>query len=237
MMVHIAVVDDEQDMQNQICQYIKNYEIEYKDKFQVSVFKDGLELVENYEKKYNILFLDIQMKKMNGMDTAMHIRKLDQDVIIIFLTNMANFAIKGYSVEALDFILKPVSYFVFQEQLKKALTRLKKISPSFIALHFDGGFYKVNIEKICYIESFGHKLIVNTVDDHFETKGTMKSMEEKLKNHNFFRCNNSYLVNLFYVDSVRQNDVYVNGHVLKISRPKKTAFMDTLANYMDAISK
>lgn len=239
MMVRIAIVDDEKDIRSEICQYIENYETKNGEKFTVSVFNDGLELVQNYKKKYDILFLDVKMQKMNGIEAAKEIRKLDSDVIIIFLTNMANYAIKGYSVEALDFMLKPVTYFVFEEQLKKAITRLKKRTHthSFISLPFEGGFYKVDIAKLCYIESFGHKLMVYTVDEQFETKGTMKSMEEKLKGNNFFRCNNSYLVNLFYVESVRQNDVYVNGKALKISRPKKNAFMNALADYIDSTVK
>ena len=101
-MIHLAIVEDEQLYIDQLTEYIHRYEAEKKLKFKISVFSDGAEIVEDYKGVYDIIFLDIQMKFMNGMDAAEKIRELDPNVVIIFITNMTQYAVRGYEVDALD---------------------------------------------------------------------------------------------------------------------------------------
>ncbi len=236
-MINIAIVEDEIKVQNLLKEYIHQYELENKEKFEVSIFSDGDKIAYEYQAKYDIIFLDIQMKRMNGMDAAKMIRTMDVDVIIIFITNMASFAIQGYSVDAMDFVLKPVPYFAFSEQLKKAVTRLKKRSKFYLAVPFEEGIVRLDVSNISHIESYGHRLILYTNEQQYTITDTMKNMEEKLLSHHFFRCNNCYLVNLSLVESVQQNTVIVAGIPLQVSRPKKKAFMDALADYIGGIAK
>ena len=119
-MFRIGIAEDDPSFQKTISEYIERYQKEKNIDIQASFFQDGNELVFKYEPIYDVLLLDIEMPKMNGMDAAREIRKRDQRVLIIFITNMAQYAINGYEVGALDFVLKPIKYFSFSMKLEKA---------------------------------------------------------------------------------------------------------------------
>ena len=124
-MFRIGIAEDDPSFQKTISEYIERYKKETNIDIQASFFQDGNELVFKYEPIYDVLLLDIEMPKMNGIDAAREIRKRDQRVLIIFITNMAQYAINGYEVGALDFVLKPIKYFSFSMKLEKALKSVK----------------------------------------------------------------------------------------------------------------
>lgn len=122
-MINIAVVEDDNTYLKQIESYLKKYELENDLNFKISFFTDGFQITENYKATFDLILMDIKMKHMNGITTAEKIRSRDQEVIIIFITNTSQYAIKGYKVNALDYILKPISYFSFTQCLKKAIKK------------------------------------------------------------------------------------------------------------------
>ncbi|HHV12081.1 MAG TPA: response regulator transcription factor [Clostridiales bacterium] len=233
--MRIAIVEDELGVQKQLVGYIHQYEKEIKEKFEITIFSDGDEITYDYQAVYDIIFLDIQMKRMDGMRAAEAIRKLDMDVIIVFITNMANYAIKGYSVDAMDFVLKPISYFALSQQLRKAIERIKSNKKYYLLLPVENGVERLEASKILYIESVSRRLIVHSEQNDYTIYSTLKEMEDKLKGQYFFRCNNCYLVNLSYVEGVKNSIVTVKGRQLQISRPKKKAFMGALADYVGGV--
>ena len=97
-MIKIAIVEDA--VRDQLTDYVRRYTRQYGTEFEVTCFTDGDEILENYRPAFDIIFLDVEMKRLNGMETAQRIRELDDDVLLIFITNMAQYAIKGYSVGA-----------------------------------------------------------------------------------------------------------------------------------------
>lgn len=109
-MIRIAMVEDEAAVREQLMGYVQRYTRQYGTEFSVTEFADGVDILENYRPVYDIVFLDVEMKHLDGMETARRIRALDADVVLIFITNMAQYAIKGYAVGALDYVLKPVPY-------------------------------------------------------------------------------------------------------------------------------
>ena len=222
-MLKIAVVDDE---------YIRQYSAEKKREIQTETFCDGSALLENYSPRFDIILLDIEMGKLNGMETAREIRKKDQDVVLVFITNMAQYAINGYDVGALDYVLKPVPYFAFSQQLQKAAGQLARRARRYLAVPVDGGMRRVDAAEVYYIESDGHRINFYTENGDFSAPGTLKTWEEKLENSAFVRCNSGYLVNLAHVSGVQQNTVQVGPHELQISRPKRKAFLAALADYI-----
>ena len=117
-MINIAIVEDEKLYVSQFKEYISRYEKESGNRINVSVFPDGAEIVENYSGDFDIILMDIQMKYMDGMTAAEQIRKLDSEVIIMFITNMTQYAIRGYEVDALDYVVKPVEYFSFSQKYR-----------------------------------------------------------------------------------------------------------------------
>ena len=110
-MIRVAIVEDDAEVQGVLQEYVRRYTRQYGTEFEVTVFADGVDILEDYRAVYDIIFLDVEMKHLDGMTTAERIRQMDADVILIFITNMAQYAIRGYSVGALDYVLKPVPYF------------------------------------------------------------------------------------------------------------------------------
>ena len=232
MKYNIAIVEDDHQCRTTLSQYLKKYKQQFNIEFNVYFYSDGDEIVSDYEAKYDIIFLDIEMKRLDGMKTAHKIRTFDAEVIIIFITNMSQYAISGYSVGALSFLLKPVPFFAFSEELSKSIERLKKRRQKAILISTDKGIIKVNSQEVMYIESFGHDLIIHTTKETFSKRGTIKRIEEDLSGLNFFRCNNGYIVNLAYVSSVQNDEAIIGEHRLKISRSRKKGFMEALTQYI-----
>ena len=133
-MIKIAVVEDDERYVSKLLQYLETYQKEENEDFLIKVYRDGDDIAANYKAQYHIILMDIQMKFVDGMTAAKEIRKNDSDVIIIFITNISQYAIRGYEVGALDYIIKPVSYFVFHQKLKRAITRLQRTNQQYIVI-------------------------------------------------------------------------------------------------------
>ena len=232
-MVRIAIVEDEQRVREQLSDYIARYTRQYGTEFEVTAFTDGDELLEDYCPRYDILFMDIEMKHLDGMDTARRVRLVDEAVLIVFITNTAQYAINGYSVGAFDYVLKPVPYFSFSQQMKKALAQLQKRARFDLTLPADGGMRRLNTASIYYIESDGHYAHFYTEGEEFSVRGTLKEFEERLSARPFARCNNSFLVNLAQVSGIRQENVKVGPYQLTLSRTRRKSFLDAMAEYID----
>ncbi len=231
-MINLAIVEDEDGYAAQLTQFIDRYQKESGNSFRITRFRDGDEIVNGYKGQFEIILMDIEMKLMDGMSAAEEIRKLDQEVVIMFITNMTNYAIRGYQVDALDYVLKPVSYFAFSQKLDRALSRVKKSSSNIISIDMPSGVKKLDIDNIFYIESEGHNLNFYTSGGEFSIRAKMADFEMQLTPYNFFRSNKGYLVNLKYVDGVENGTCLIAGRQLAISRGRKNAFMDALTNYM-----
>lgn len=231
-MIRVAIVEDEAGVQEQLAGYLQRYTRQYGTEFEVHPFGDGVEILEEYRPVYDIILLDIEMKHLDGMETAQRIRQLDPEVILVFITNMAQYAIRGYAVGALDYLLKPVPYFAFSQQLQKAEDQVRRRRSHYLVVPVSGGLRRLDTARIYYIESQGHQMHFYTEDDHFAAPGTLKALEEKLADWPFARCNSGYLVNLAQVSGVQQNEVRVGPYRLQISRPKRKSFLAALADYI-----
>lgn len=229
-MLRIAVVEDDAGQAGQLVQYLERYGTENGEDIRSTVFRDGLDIVEDYQPVWDIILLDIEMPLLDGMTAAERIRALDPTVILIFITNMAQYAIKGYEVNALDFVLKPVNYYAFRMKLHKASRVLGERSTASVLVHADGGTRKLPISSLRYIEVRDHRLIYHSTEGDFALFGSLKELESSL-GQNFARCNHCYLVHLRFVDGVQGDSVLVGEDALKISRTRKKAFMQQLSDY------
>lgn len=235
-MISIALVEDDRCYTEQLKRFLCQYEAEKNLKFNIVTFSDGDEIVERYDASYDIILMDIEMKFMDGMSAAGEIRKKDSEVVIMFITNMPQYAMKGYLVDALDYILKPVSYPVFRQRLDRAIERISSRSHDYIAIPVKGGFRKLDTEDIIYVEISIHDLIFHTVHGDFTTVGSMKKVEEQL-GEEFYRCNKCYLINLKYVDAIQNNDVILGEQTLQVSRAKKKGLLEALNAYMNEVTE
>ena len=231
-MIRIAMVEDEAAVREQLQGYIQRYTRQYGTEFAVTEFSDGVEILDAYRPVYDIVLLDVEMKHLDGMETARRIRELDRDVVLLFITNMAQYAIKGYAVGALDYLLKPVPYFAFSQQLQKAEDKLRRRARHYLAVPVEGGLRRLDTAQIYYMESEGHRVHFYTEEGEFSAPGALKTFEEKLADLPFARCNSGYLVNLAQVKSVQQGLAQVGPYELQVSRPKRKSFLAALADYI-----
>lgn len=232
-MIRIAIVEDEQIYVQQLSEYIDRYQQETGRYINVAVFSDGEEIVEDYRGEYDIILMDIQMRFMDGMTAAEKIRTLDHEVIIMFITNMIQYAVRGYEVDAIDYVVKPVEYFAFSQKLDKAIGRMKNQHQEYITVSTEDGLKKVIISDIYYIESQGHNAVYRTIRGDLVSRITMKELEHTMGKYGFFRCAKGYLVNMKLVEGMKGSDCIINDIKIAVSRSKKTEFMEQLIYYMN----
>ena len=170
------------------------------------------------------------MKHLDGMSAAEKIRALDENVVIIFITSTVQYAVQGYAVDALGYVLKPVPYPAFEKLFEKAISRVKsKQQHVYIKVSVDDKQLKLDCETISYIESQRNNVIVHTNDEDYLTAGPLKRFEEMLMAHGFSKCHNAYLINLSFVEAVQREEVELTtGEHLPISRARKKEFMAAL---------
>lgn len=236
-MIRIALVEDDRNYIEILKSFLKKYEKESNQKLKISIFTDGEDIVTEYKADYDIILMDIEMMFMDGMTAAEKIRALDSEVVIIFITNMPQYVMDGYKVDALDYVLKPLTYFALSQRIDRALSRLKHRTKQFIMITLKGGMQKLDVSRIKYIEVQNHDSIIYTRDGSFTTKETLSNLEKSIGSTRFFRCNKCYLVNLEYVDGIQNYDIIIGNDTIQVSRARKKEFMDALNDYINEVSK
>lgn len=232
--MNIAIVEDNKQAQDILVSHIENCAKKLDIVVNIFLFNDGLEFVDKFDNLYDIIYFDVEMKYMDGMTAAQKIRSKDSEVLIVFVTNHAQVAIQGYSVEATDFLLKPLAYFTFEEHFKKIIKKItsRNKDESSIILRVSGTIKRINQNVIKYVQSQGHYIDFVTLDNEYTIIDTMKNTVTRLDNQIFFRCSNSYIVNFNYIDKVDKNTIYIDGEMIQISRSKKKEFIERFTDFL-----
>ena len=229
-MINVCIVEDEVAQANLLKDYITQFSNKSGVQCAVTHLPDGIDLVDEYRGQFDIILLDIQMKHLDGMAAAEKIRKVDSDVIIIFITSTVQYAVQGNAVDALGYVLKPVPYLQFEQLFDKAISRVNaKREKVFIRVSVDERQIKLDCDSIYYIESQRNNVCIHCQDADYVTAGPLKKFDEMLAGHGFSKCHNAYIVNLSYVEAVQKEEVLLtNGVELPISRARKKEFMAAL---------
>ena len=230
-MIDIAIVEDSKEQAAVLESHIKAYSTEHKLAVSISVFYDAITFLEKYS-AFHIVYMDIMMPMLNGMDAAKLLREKDEKVILIFVTTMRQYAIQGYEVSAYDFIVKPITYPEFALKFTKVLGKLDQALPADVFIRTDTSFVRLAPKDILYVEVKGHHCIYHTLNGEYRQYQTMKSAESALSGQCFVRCNNFLLVNLTHVDRIEGMTAYVGGSALQISHPRRKAFSEAFSQYM-----
>lgn len=231
-MLTIAIVEDSLNDAEQLQNYIEKWKGMIDEGVQVSVYNCALDFLSVFKGQFDIVFLDIMLPDKDGVSIAKSIRKIDPYVILVFTTNMRQYAINGYEVEALDFMLKPISYPRFTMLMKKCMVRHKARIEKGVVLKIPGTTYCLNIEDICFVEVQIHDVIYTLSNgDKIRQRGTMSEVEKMLPASQFSRCSISHLVNLRHVERINGEYVVVSGEELKITRGKNKEFRAALSRY------
>ena len=232
-MLRIAIVEDDENYRREFRAYLEQYGKEHGEIFSIREFSDGDGILNPYTPDYDIILMDIEMAFVDGMTAAQEIRKSDTEVCIIFITNMPQYAITGYTVGALDYILKPVSYYSFSQTITRALGRRKTVQNKYVILNVKGGMRRIAVSSIRYIEVMNHDLIFHLSSEEIASRGALKEVEKELSGEFFFQCNKGFLINLAYVDGIVGNDVQIGEDQVQVSRSRKKPLMEALNQYME----
>lgn len=234
-MMKIAVLDDEKQAADVLVSYLRRYEEKKMLTFEISVFNAAEVLLENYSCGFNILFMDIEMAGINGLQAAKLIRVKDEHVVIVFITNMAQFAIQGYDVGAVDFILKPVTYEKFLLKIEKIFRRLPEENDETLVLRTTVGIINQSVSAVKYIETSKNYVYYHIGSNTYKVRSTMSDALEKLSAPIFVQISNCNVVNMKYISKIAQNSVDVGGTILHISRSKKAEFMQKYLSFMEKV--
>lgn len=231
-MYRVAIVEDEAAERDNLAENL----VRYSDMFEIRTFPSAVEFLTDYKPVFDIVFMDIDMPYLDGMTAARRLRELDADVCLIFVTNMAKFALKGYEVSAFDFIVKPVSYPGFSLKLDRILRHLGTRTDKLVLIQSGRDkLLRVSVTDILYVEVMGHKIIYHMPDRKILSYGTLKSVEDTIGDNFFVRCNNCYLVNLRHVTAIEGNYVRVGEERLLMSAPRKSSFEQALADFLCSV--
>ena len=233
-MLNIALCEDEAKTAEAMENFLRQYAEEFQESIHVSIFSNGVDFLENYTPRFDIVFLDIMMPLMNGMEVAEKLRAMDKDTTLIFVTNMSQYAVKGYEVDALSFLVKPVSYRALVMTMHRAVKTVKMRQDNCIVVNTDENWRKLSSAEIRYIEVIGHNVYIHLEQEVIRVKGqSLSSLEAHLRPSGFLRCNVGYLVNARYITLITGTSVFLGETELKISRSRKKEFLKAVASYAE----
>ena len=232
----IALCDDEVSQLDLLEGYIRDC---LSSEPEIHRFQKGTDLINSCldGKRYDIVFLDIMMGETNGMDVAKQLNEIDRRAVVIFLTNLMDYALDGYEVNAFRYLIKPLTKEVFKSVFPKAVreTLLRKTSFYSIALK-DGSIIKLDLDKILYLESFGRDITAHLVDRKIVYTCNISTAEENLQSRGFIRIHKSYIANLKYITQITRNTVILKGDItLPLSRKRQKFVFDVFTLYLSAI--
>lgn len=234
MLIRVGIVEDEKECSDRMIEYLNRYQEERGEvRFLIDVFHNAVDFLSDYKRDTDIVFMDIEMPLMNGLDAARKLREQESQVVLIFVTRLAQYAVKGYEVEAMDFMIKPINYYNFSLKLKKAIGIANYKKHASIYIKTGSGLKRFFSPEILYIEVIKHYTYIHTKDGVYCQQIPLKELEAELKAMGFARCNNCYLVNLSHVARLEKNEVWVEDTVLQISKPKRKEFVNALTNYLN----
>lgn len=228
----IAVVDDEAAMREQLVSYISRFGSENGVELTTTVFPSGDVFWESFARDWDIILFDIDMPGTNGIDTARKVRQADEAVTILFITNVAQYAINGYEVDAVDYVIKPIGYYDFALKFTKALRRAGRQGNRRLLLDTTKGQVAVEAREILYVEARGHYLLYKTAGAEYFVRGSISEHEKSLRPYHFERVQKSFLVNLARIENIKTAELTVGGFTIPTSKLYRDGLMMAYLRYI-----
>lgn len=234
MNIRVAIVEDTLTDADHLTNLLNEFQKEHSDiDFVYSRYENPNVFLDEFQKnRFDIVFMDFDMPYLNGLETSQKLRKIDENVIIIFNTSFAQYAVQGYFVSALGYLVKPIKKEYLNSLLKTALKIINcnNITKTFAIKTKDSTIF-IQDASIIYIEVNAHKIIYHTTQGDYLSNGSMKSLLKEVP-ETFQLCNQSYLVNLRHVKKIKGSDIWVGEDCLSISHLKRKEFMEALTKYI-----
>lgn len=234
-MIRIAICDDEKIFIDSYIKLINNIKKEYKYDIEIYTFESGEDLIKYTvinEIIFDLVFLDIIMEGLSGVETAKKLKQMHQAIQIVFLTSSKEYALDGYEIRVFNYIIKnsDQSEFKIYEAIKHCYSK----SNEYIIIKNRSSIEKIEISKIVYIESDKRKIIVNTVDSKYEIYEKLDNMYEKLEKFDFVKTHRSYIVNIHYIKKIDTKVIITTkGDTILLSRANIDNVRDKFISYLE----
>lgn len=200
----------------------------------IDEFYSGESLLEYYKKggRYDLLFLDIHMEMIDGINTAFTLKKLQKDLILIFLTGHTIYVKEAFTVQAFQYLTKPVKQEEIIKEFKRAVGYYK-LNHTRYKIEDKKSTVYVEISNIIYMEVRNHNITIYTDKGEYIVKGRLKDEEVKLKKYGFVRCHQGYLVNMQWIHAINEDSIQLkNGCFVPVSRRMRKTVIDEFSNYI-----
>lgn len=231
-MLLVSIIDPSKEDVTRLSALIEHYFRRSSTAYVQRVYQSGMEFVRSAENS-DIVFLETNLEKLDGLETARIIRKLGSEAQLIFVARGAEMAIHGYSVDALDYLLKPVEPADVERALDKAVRRLSSRSCAYLALKLPNGTASISTNDITYVEVFDHNLVYHTTGGDYTVRGRLGDVYEQLDHDYFLACNRSFIVNLRYVTEICTDHVILNGTKISVSKSHRKEIQSRFSAFMD----
>lgn len=231
----ICICDDDLHIHEEIKQFIGEFFAET-DMPEILCCNSGEELLSLYSesKEYDIIFLDIEMAEINGIETAQEIRKFSPDAIIIFVSSHKNYVFDAFRCEALHFLVKPIDKAEFEDVFNRAMNKYRS-TRNFLPLQWQNTRMNIRTSDILYVEGYRRHLKIHTANESFEASGNITAAYEKLREHGFLLIHQGYIVNMQYIKRFNATDVVLeNGAEVMMSARRRA---DALLVYNSFVRK
>lgn len=231
-MLQLAICDDEKIYRNDL-QKIISTELDLSGiEYHINEYASGEELLSGIkERDLQIIFLDIEMKELDGVHTAKKLREQKSPAVIIFVTSYPDFVFQGYEVRALNYIMKPYEPEKIRSVLRTALEELKLTSEKYYIVEQRNGSIRVPLSSIKYFSSDRRMIHLVTEHGSYDFYDRLNDLEAGLTD-SFVRIHNRYLIHLKYLNRIDGNTAIVDGEALPVSRSCKAELSIAFAKYM-----
>lgn len=234
-MIRIAIVEDDPKATEHLKDCLNKFENEQNVAIRATAFVNGTSFLYSSEKIFDLVFMDIDMPGMNGLEVSRRLREQDENISIVFLTNLKQYAISGYKVNALDFLVKPLTYLSFETVMKKFLKHIqKKESGGKIFIKSSYCMKRVLIDDIDYIDVYLHEITIHQRNGEEEkTWGNLSDYEKLLPADRFTKCSGHCIVNLDCVKKIEGSVLTLeSGRQIPVSRNKKSGLITAFMRYI-----
>ncbi len=223
-----AVIEDDDAEAEALNALFRAYAQEHNIIIRVKRFQSAIALLIAYRSEYDALFFDVDLPGMDGIEASRKLRKIDPTVPLVFVTALTRYTLKGYEVNAINYLLKPVqkadAFLTFD-----TIIRMLSINENeSIIIHTLDGYARVIVNSILYVEVSSHKVVYHTMAGNFDVRSSMKQTMERLDSRRFVLCNSGTLVNLSHVEFIDKEGVVIKGEKLLFSRAKKKGFVEKM---------
>ena len=234
----VAVVEDEFEEREKIRKCLAEVEEQLGTRFYVDEYTTAEAFLMYFESQYDLIFMDIHFEKgMDGMEAARQLRQIDTAVLLVFVTNLVQLAVKGYEVDAVDFMVKPLETFSFVLKMKRILGRAVHRKEQYISVKIQGETLNLPCCQIQYVESEGHYVKYHCRDGVFAEYIAFKEAEKKIRDPVFFRCNRGILVNLRLITRINQETCVIGGEEIPVAKVFRASLKKAYAGYLSGLMR